>query len=82
VIADLIEAHVINSESDLVKFNLTNGTLAVNGKLQPEELHEKLKLKYLGMPNYAKDDYRADPGYGLHYIANSWRGVGIAGPYF
>jgi bla regulator protein BlaR1 len=79
VIADLVNANVISDKSDLIKFNLTNSALMVNGKKQPEGLHEKLKAKYLEQPNYSmKSGIADDPNFGLHFNAQSGaRGLGI-----
>jgi bla regulator protein BlaR1 len=79
IIADLVSANVISDKSDLVKFNLTNSTLMVNGKKQPEELHERLKLKYLEQPDYAlKFGVTEDPNFGLHFnVQNGNMGLGI-----
>jgi len=79
IIADLVNANVISDKSDLIKFNLTNSALMVNGKKQPEELHDRLKLKYLEQPNYAmKFSVTEDPNFGLHFNAqNGAMGLGI-----
>jgi hypothetical protein len=79
VIADLVSANVISDKSDLVKFNLTNSALMVNGKKQSEELHERLKAKYLEEPNYAlKAGITDAPNFGLHFNAqNGGMGLGI-----
>ncbi len=83
VIADLVNANVISDKSDLIKFNLTNSALTVNGKKQPEGLHEKLKAKYLEQPKYAlKFGIADDPNFGLHFNSqNGAMGIGItSGP--
>jgi hypothetical protein len=79
VIADLVDANVISDKSDLIKFNLTNSALMVNGKKQPDDLHEKLKAKYLEQPNYInKYGIANDPNFGLHFTAqNGAMGIGI-----
>ena len=79
VIADLVSANVILDKSDLVKFNLTNSMLMVNGKKQPDELHERLKAKYLEQPGYSlKFGIADDPNFGLHFNAqNHAMGIGI-----
>ncbi len=80
---DLVSANVVKDKSDLVKFNLTNSALMVNGIKQPEELHEKLKAKYLEQPNYKfNPGFMTDPNFGLHYNAkNGNSGLGItSGP--
>ncbi len=79
VISDLVNANVISDRSDLIKFNLTNSALLVNGKKQPDELHEKLKAKYLEQPNYPlKFGITDDPNFGLHFNSqNGAMGIGI-----
>jgi len=77
VIADLVSANVISDKSDLIKFNLTNTALMVNGKKQPDELHEKLKAKYLEQQKL-KFSIAADPNFGLHYDINGSMGIGIS----
>jgi hypothetical protein len=76
VIADLVSANVISDKSDLIKFNLTNTALTVNGKKQPDELHEKLKAKYLEQQKL-KFGIADDPNFGLHYNVNGDIGIGI-----
>ncbi len=83
VIADLVNANVISDKSDLIKFNLTNSALMVNGKKQPDELHDRLKAKYLEQPKYAlKFGIADDPNFGLHFNSqNGAMGIGItSGP--
>jgi beta-lactamase regulating signal transducer with metallopeptidase domain len=83
VISDLVSANVIHDKSDLVKFNLTNSALMVNGMKQPEELHKRLKAKYLEQPSYTgKDGITTDPNFGLHFNAqNGHQGLGVtSGP--
>ncbi|HTK22313.1 MAG TPA: M56 family metallopeptidase [Mucilaginibacter sp.] len=41
IVADLVSANVVSDKGDLVKFNLTNSELTVNGIRQSDELHEK-----------------------------------------
>jgi bla regulator protein BlaR1 len=79
VISDLVSANVIHDKSDLIKFNLTNSALMVNGIKQPEELHKKLRAKYLERPDYSIGaGITADPNFGLHFNAiNGNRGLGI-----
>ena len=78
VIADLVNANVISDKSDLVQFNLTNSALMVNGKKQPDELHEKLKAKYLEQQKL-KFGIAGDPNFGLHFNAqNGDMGLGIS----
>jgi hypothetical protein len=84
VISDLVSANVIQDKSDLIRFNLTNSALMVNGVKQPEALHEKLKTKYLQQSNYYKlnSDIFSDPNFGLHFNAqNGHQGLGVtSGP--
>ena len=46
IISDLYQNKVITSE-DPLSFTLNNNELVVNGKKQPAELHQKLKVKYI-----------------------------------
>ena len=80
---DLVSSNVIRDKSELIKFNLTNSTLMVNGKKQPEEVHERLKAKFLQQPGYLRNTgITADPNFGVHFNAqNGNMGLGItAGP--
>jgi hypothetical protein len=80
---DLVSANVLKDKNELVKFNLTNAALLVNGKKQSEDLHEKLKEKYLQQPNYSsKAGFTTDPNFGVHFNAQSGSmGLGItSGP--
>jgi len=79
IVADLVSANVVNDKADLVKFNLTNSELTVNGVRQSDELHEKLKAKYLKRPNYQlSPGFIADPDFGLHFDAKTGStGLGI-----
>jgi len=76
---DLVGANVLSDKNELVKFNLTNSALIVNGIKQPEELHQKLKVKYLDKPDYKIDaGFAARPYFGLHFNAQSGAmGLGI-----
>jgi bla regulator protein blaR1 len=76
---DLVNANVLKNKSDLVKFNLTNSALMVNGIKQPDDLHEKLKAKYLEKQDYKiNSDIAAKPYFGLHFNAqNGAMGLGI-----
>jgi bla regulator protein BlaR1 len=80
VIADLVSANVIGDKSKLAYFNLTNTELTVNGKKQPEKIHEKLKVRYLHETNYGPiSNVANDPNFGLHYDANNGSmGLGIS----
>ena len=79
IIGDLVSANVLSDKSDLVNFNLTNSGLMVNGKKQSEELHQKLKVKYLHDPNYQPTSgFESNQNYGLHYNARTdSMGLGI-----
>jgi beta-lactamase regulating signal transducer with metallopeptidase domain len=79
VVADLVTANVIGDKKDLVKFNLTNSALMVNGKKQPEDIHEKLKAKYLDQSDYInKYGIADDPNFGLHFnTKNGLMGLGV-----
>ena len=77
---DLLAAGVVDKRTDLVSFLLTNRKLAVNGQLQPENLHETLREKYISKQTYmqASPDLAEDPDFGWHYNAkNGHRGLGI-----
>jgi len=76
---DLVIANVVKDKSELIKFNLSNSALLVNGKKQPEDLHQKLKAKYLQQPDYlTKLGIADDPNFGLHFNAqNGAMGLGI-----
>lgn len=83
VIADLVNAKVINDRSGLLRFNLTNAALMVNGKKVPEDIHQRLKAKYLQKNSYSTmSDIDANPYFGLHYNAQTGnQGIGItSGP--
>jgi len=72
IISDLVGANVISDKSELIKFNLTNSALMVNGKKQPDELHDRLKAKYLEQPDYINNSGMTnDPNFGLHFNAQS-----------
>ncbi|MBS1523557.1 MAG: M56 family metallopeptidase [Bacteroidetes bacterium] len=79
IVADLVSANVVGDKGDLVKFNLTNSELTVNGIKQSDELHEKLKAKYLRRSNYQlSPGFIADPDFGLHFDAKTGStGLGI-----
>ncbi|MGC4103549.1 M56 family metallopeptidase [Ferruginibacter sp.] len=51
VIADLIKAKVIESPANL-SYEVSNERLVVNGKVQPEDLHQELKAKYIKSPDW------------------------------
>lgn len=79
IVSDLVSANVLSDKSDLIKFNLTNSGLIVNGKKQSVELHQKLKAKYLTQQDYKMNFDIADrPYFGLHFNAQSGvMGLGI-----
>lgn len=83
VIADLVNAKVIDDRNDLIRFNLTNSALMVNGKKVPENIHQKLKIKYLQPGSFSTmSDIDTRPYFGLHYNARTGnQGIGItSGP--
>lgn len=79
IVSDLLSANVLNDKSDLVKFNLTNSGLIVNGKKQSDELYQKLKTKYLTPQDYKRNlDIADKPYFGLHFNTKSGAmGLGI-----
>jgi bla regulator protein blaR1 len=76
---DLVSRNVIKDKSELASFKLTNKFLMVNGKRQSNEIHEKLKNKYLSEPRYELTrQIMNDPNFGMHYDAKSGSmGLGI-----
>ncbi|MFB9842447.1 M56 family metallopeptidase [Mucilaginibacter ginsenosidivorans] len=75
---DLVGENVIKDKSDLSSFKLTNTFLMVNGKKQPDDIHEKLKEKYLDQPGYSMDrQITRDPHFGIHYTKSGSMGIGI-----
>ncbi|MEP7229820.1 MAG: M56 family metallopeptidase [Ginsengibacter sp.] len=46
IISDLIEEGIIQNESDLSSYKLSNDELIVNGTKQPDAIHKKFKEKY------------------------------------
>ena len=80
VIADLVSENIVKDKSDLSSFKLTNTFLLVNGVKQSDEMHEKLKTKYLAHPRYLMDGPSIinDPHYGLHYDKSGSMGIGIS----
>ena len=79
IVSDLLRANVLSDKNDLVKFNLTNSALIVNGKKQSDDLYQKLKTKYLTRQDYKMNFDIADkPYFGLHFNAKSGAmGLGI-----
>ena len=47
IISDLIDEHIIQNESDLSSYVLSNDELIVNGTKQPAAMHQKFKEKYV-----------------------------------
>jgi hypothetical protein len=81
VIDDLVSENIVKDKSDLSSFKLTNTFLLVNGKKQPDDIHEKLKTKYLTHPRYPLDGpgIANDPHFGLHYdMKNGSMGIGVS----
>ncbi|MFI5162071.1 MAG: M56 family metallopeptidase [Sphingobacteriales bacterium] len=76
---DLVTENVIKDKSDLASFKLTNKFLTVNGKKQPDEIHEKLRNKYLSALRYElTPQIMKDPNFGMHYDSKSGSmGLGI-----
>lgn len=76
---ELVKDNIVKDKSDLQWFNLTNTSLVVNGKTQSEEVHQKLKEKYLKEGQYPLDDKATDnPNFGLHYnLKTGSMGLGI-----
>jgi len=86
VIADLVSANVIGDKSQLSSFSLTNQALMVNGKKQAEDIHEKLKSRYLDRSAYPGnfdgmdwDRIKGNPNFGLHFDTSGGQGLGIIG---
>jgi hypothetical protein len=80
ITSDLVSDNIIKDKSDLVSFKLTNTVLVVNGKKQSDDIHEKLKQKYLQDPQYPINQLVIkDPNFGLHYDApGQGMGIGIS----
>jgi beta-lactamase regulating signal transducer with metallopeptidase domain len=76
---DLIAEGIVKDNSDPVAFLLTNRELVVNGQLQPESVHEKLKEKYISANRYTLEPRMTeDPDFGLHYNSKTGSmGLGI-----
>ena len=68
---DLIEAHLI-TDLNKFSFNLNERVLIVNGNLQPEDLHSKLKAKYIlhNGDHYIYSQYYHSDGSGSHCEVN------------
>jgi bla regulator protein blaR1 len=80
VVDDLVTEGVVKDKSDPVSFLLTNRKLIVNGQLQPESIHERLKEKYISPSQYtvSSPGMAEDPDFGLHYNSQSGAsGLGI-----
>jgi hypothetical protein len=79
VAGDLVAEGIVKDKSDPIAFLLTNRKLIVNGQLQPESIHERLKEKYISANRYTLAPGMAeDPDFGLHYNSkNGSMGLGI-----
>jgi hypothetical protein len=80
VVDDLFAEGIVKNKSEPVSFLLTNRKLVVNGQLQPESIHERLKEKYISPSQYMVNspEMAEDPDFGLHYNSESGaRGLGI-----
>jgi len=65
VITQLVSDNVIPDEKSLVRLRLTEDELVINGKKQPEELHNKYKAKYLKKPGFGIYYGEFMSGYGI-----------------
>jgi hypothetical protein len=80
VLDGLIAEGLLKDKTDPISFLLTNRKFVINGKLQPEATHERLREKYISAklgaiypPEMAKD-----PDFGMHYDSkNGSCGIGI-----
>ena len=80
IIDDLVAAGIVDRRTDVVSFLLTNRELVVNHLLQPEELHQTLREKYIlhNTSTRTFSDIADDPYYGWHYNAKTGgMGIGI-----
>ncbi|MBS1532365.1 MAG: M56 family metallopeptidase [Bacteroidetes bacterium] len=76
---DLVSENILKDKGDLTSFKLTNSFLVVNGRQQPEEVHQRLRSKYLASPKYSLNPQAvSDPHFGLQYNAKTGSmGLGI-----
>jgi bla regulator protein BlaR1 len=80
VVDDLVAEGVVKDKSAPVSFLLTNRKLVVNGQLQPESIHERLKAKFISPSQYTLNSPEMvdDPDFGLHYNSQTGAsGLGI-----
>jgi bla regulator protein blaR1 len=77
---DLMSENILKYKDDLRWFSLTNSSLIVNGKTLAEELHKKLKSKYLEPNRYPFNKQVMDnPNFGFHYNSKADQmSIGIA----
>ena len=80
VVDDLVAAGIVKKKTDPVSFLLTNRKLVVNGQVQPESIHKRLKEKFISPGQYTLNspEMAEDPDFGLHYNSQSGAsGLGI-----
>jgi beta-lactamase regulating signal transducer with metallopeptidase domain len=80
IIDELVAEGIVKDKTDPVSFLLTNRKLVVNGQLQPESIHERLKEKFISPGQYTLNspEMAEDPDFGLHYNSKSGSsGLGI-----
>ncbi len=80
VVDDLVAEGIVKDRSGPVSFFLTNRKLVVNGQLQPESIHQRLKEKYVTPSQYTLNspEMVEDPDFGLHYNSQTGAsGIGI-----
>jgi beta-lactamase regulating signal transducer with metallopeptidase domain len=80
IVDDLIAEGVVKDKSAPVSFLLTNRKLEVNGQIQPESIHKRLKEKFISPSQYTQNSPEMvdDPDFGLHYDSQSGAsGLGI-----
>ncbi|HLY68725.1 MAG TPA: M56 family metallopeptidase [Puia sp.] len=78
LIDDLVAGGIVKDKTDPVSFNLTNRELIVNGKVQPDNVHEIFKQKYLSAKQYGLEHsgMAEDPDFGLHFDSKT-RNLGL-----
>jgi beta-lactamase regulating signal transducer with metallopeptidase domain len=80
VVDGLVTEGIITDKSAPVSYLLTNRKLIVNGQLQPESIHQRLKEKYVTPSQYTLNspEMVEDPDFGLHYNSQTGAsGIGI-----
>jgi len=80
VVDELVAEGIVKDKADPVSFLLTNRKLVVNGQVQPESIHERLKEKFISPSQYTLNspEMAEDPDFGLHYNSRSGAsGLGI-----